>query len=214
MKITAITVQQKDPNRVNVMVDGKYRFSLDIVQVGDLNVRVGSDYTEAQLEELLKESEFGKVYARALEYCLIRPHSGREVRDYLRRKMLSRKVRNRRTGELTERPGISLEVTERVYERLLMRGYINDEKFALYWIENRNITKGTSLRKLRAELRAKGVDGLIIDTLLQETERNDVKELKKVIEKKQKRYPDQQKLMLYLSRQGFSYDDIRQALSE
>lgn len=214
MKITAITVQQKDPNRVNVMVDGKYRFSLDIVQVGDLNVRVGNDYTEAQLEELLKESEFGKVYARALEYCLIRPHSGREVRDYLRRKMLSRKVRNRRTGELTEQPGISLEVTERVYERLLMRGYINDEKFALYWIENRNITKGTSLRKLRAELRAKGVDGLIIDTLLQETERNDVKELKKVIEKKQKRYPDQQKLMLYLSRQGFSYDDIRQALSE
>jgi hypothetical protein len=41
MKITGITAQQRDKNRINVMVDGKYRFSLDILQLGDLGIKVG-----------------------------------------------------------------------------------------------------------------------------------------------------------------------------
>ena len=56
MIITAITAQQKDQNRVNVMVDGVYRFSLDILQVGDLGIKVGKDYTEQELQELEVES--------------------------------------------------------------------------------------------------------------------------------------------------------------
>ena len=36
MKITDISLQARDKNRVNVSVDGKYRFSLDIFQVGEL----------------------------------------------------------------------------------------------------------------------------------------------------------------------------------
>src|SRR5258708_5647739 len=107
MKITAITSQQKDLNRINVMVDGKYRFSLDIFQLSDLGIKVGKEYSEAQLMELETESQFGKLYARTLEYCLIRPHSAREVKDYLYRKTRDTKVRSRRTGELKNRPGVS-----------------------------------------------------------------------------------------------------------
>jgi hypothetical protein len=43
MIITGITAQQKDKNRLNVMVDGKYRFSLDIFQYADLGIKVGKD---------------------------------------------------------------------------------------------------------------------------------------------------------------------------
>ncbi len=86
MKITGITAQQKDRDRVNVMVDGKYRFSLDILQVADLGIRMGKEYTDEELLELETESQFGKLYTRALEYSLMRPHSIREVRDYLYRK--------------------------------------------------------------------------------------------------------------------------------
>ena len=86
MKVTALTAQQKDPNRINVMVDSKYRFSLDISQVVSLGVKVGREYSDAELAEIEGESQFGKLYARALEYCLMRPHSAREVRDYLWRK--------------------------------------------------------------------------------------------------------------------------------
>ena len=68
MKITAITAQVKDPNRVNIMVDGQYRFSLDIFQLGELAIRVGKEYTESELIELETESTFGKLYGRALQY--------------------------------------------------------------------------------------------------------------------------------------------------
>ena len=214
MIINALTAQQKDPNRVNVMVDGKYRFSLDITQVGDLGIKVGKDYSEAELDALEVESTFGKLYQRALEYSLMRPHSSREVRDYLYRKTRTTKVKKRMTGEIVDRPGVPTEVANRVYDRLVERGYVNDEAFARYWVENRSQTKGVSRRKLQLELRAKGVESGLIDRLLRESERTDDDEIKKVIAKKQRLYPDRQKFMQYLMRQGFSYDSIRHALDE
>ncbi|MDN5275005.1 MAG: hypothetical protein JWP06_906 [Candidatus Saccharibacteria bacterium] len=208
MKITAVTAQQKDKNRVNIMVDGKYRFSLDIFQYADLGIKIGKDYTDEELTELETESQFGKAYARALEYCLMRPHSAKEMRDYLYRK--TRDARTK-TGEMKK--GIAPEITTRVFERLVEKGYIDDEKFTRYWVENRNLTKGASRRKLTAELRSKGVDQSTIDHFLVESSRSDDDEIIKIITKKRARYPDDQKLMQYLARQGFSFDDIKQALA-
>lgn len=211
MKITSISAQAKNPDRVNISVDGKYRFSLDIYQVVDLGVKVGNEYGEAELAELESESQFGKLYARALEYCLMRPHSSREVRDYLYRKTRTTKYKSR-TGELKERAGVSQETVDRTFNRLVERGYVSDEKFARWWVENRNQRKGTSLRRLTMELRAKGVDPAVIATELETSSRSDADELQKIIDKKQKRYDDPAKFKQYLMRQGFSYDAIVAAL--
>ncbi len=207
MKITAIAIQAKNKNRVNVSVDGVYRFSLDVYQLADLGIRIGKEYTEAELVALENESIFGKVYGRALEYCLSRPHSAKEVRDYLYKKTRDQRTK---TGEL--RQGVSPEITARVFDRLVDKKYINDESFARFWVENRNVRKGTSSRKLTMELRAKGVASEIIEQALHASPRSETNELQKMIEKKRNRYPDDQKLMQYLVRQGFSYDDVKQAL--
>lgn len=207
MKITGITAQQKDKDRVNIMVDDKYRFSLDIMQVADLGIRIGKEYTDQELLELEEESQFGKLYTRALEYTLMRPHSMREVRDYL-----YRKTRDTRTKTGQIKKGVTPELTIRVFDRLVERGYVDDEKFAKYWVENRSLRKGASKRKIISELRAKGVESSIIEQHVQQSERSDESEIQKVIAKKQSRYADPQKLMQYLARQGFSYDDIKQAL--
>ncbi|HEU4830551.1 MAG TPA: hypothetical protein VFS65_00050, partial [Candidatus Saccharimonadales bacterium] len=74
MKITSLSLQARDKNRVNVSVDGVYRFSLDVFQVGELGLKIGKEYEESELLALESESQFGKLYARALEYCLMRPH--------------------------------------------------------------------------------------------------------------------------------------------
>ena len=212
MKITAISVQARNPDRVNVSIDGAYRFSLDISQVADLGVKVGRELDDAELANLEGESQFGKLYARALEYSLSRPHSVREVRDYLRRKTLARKYKSRRTGEIKEAPGVSQAVADRVLERLQTKGYVDDENFARWWVENRNVAKGTSRRKLTNELRAKGVSVEIIDDALAASERSDDDELAKIIAKKHSKYPDEQNFLQYLARQGFGYDDIKSAL--
>lgn len=213
MKITGISVQARNPDRVNISVDGKYRFSLDILQVTELGIKLGREYSEDELAELENESQFGKLYGRALEYTMMRPHSSREVRDYLWRKTRDTRVKTR-SGELREKPGVSKAIADRVFERLVEKGYVDDTKFARYWIENRNLRKGSSARKLVAELRAKGVEQSIIDENMQNSPRDEKHELQMIIDKKRGRYDDDKKLIAYLMRQGFPYDMIREAMSE
>ncbi len=207
MKITSISAQVKNPDRVNVNVDGVYRFSLDIFQVGELGIRVGKEYSEAELVELETESQFGKLYARALDYVMMRPHSGKEVRDYL-----YRKTRPSINKQGQKREGCSPALADRVFERLSEKGYINDEKFARHWVENRNLSKGASLRKISAELRLKGVASGVIEQAMAGSDRTDTEELAKIIAKKRNKYPDDQKFIMYLVRQGFSYEDVKSAL--
>ena len=214
MKITDITQAVRNPDRVNISVDGKYRFSLDMYQLSSLGLKIGREYSEAELDELETESQFGKLYARALEYCLMRPHSKKEVRDYLWRKTRETKYKSRQTGEIKSRAGVSQEIADRVFDRLVEKGYLDDEKFTRFWIENRNQTKGSSLRKLTNELRVKGVESSIIDQVLAESSRNDSDEIAKIIAKKRSKYPEEQKLIAYLARQGFSYDEIKTALAD
>ncbi len=209
MKITALKMQVRDKARVNVFVDGTYRFSLDINQVAELGIATGKEYTEEELAKLEDESQFGKLYTRSLEYALTRPRSQREMRDYL-----YRKTRDTLTKTGTVKKGVSKELTERVYDRLMEKGYLNDEKFAQFWVENRNVRKGTSRRKLQSELMAKGVNQAIIEHTLGQSDRVDTNELQKIITKKARRYDDEQKFIAYLMRQGFSYDDVKTALQE
>lgn len=213
MKITDISAQIRNTDRVNISVDGKFRLSLDIYQVGELGIKIGKDISEDELAAIETESSFGKLYARALEYCLMRPHSAREIRDYLWRKTRTTKYKSRK-GEIKERDGVIQDIADRVYTRLLDKGYIDDEKFARYWVENRNQTKGSSIRKLTAELRAKGIDAGVISEALEKSDRSDDDELAKIIAKKRAKYTDDQKFMQYLVRQGFGFDDIRQALAK
>lgn len=230
MKITNISVQARNPDRVNVSIDGKYRLSLDVFQVTELGLRNGAEVTSEEIAKWEEESAFGKLYGLALEYVMMRPHSAREVRDYLWRKTFTRHVRvggKRPEGrgrkstarqenqtKIVEKPGVSKVIADRVYDRLFAKGYIDDEKFTRFWLENRNFRKGASQRKLVAELRGKGVEQGIIDALLPSSGRTDEDELAKMVAKKRSHYDDERKFIQYLMRQGFGYDDIRAALSE
>jgi len=209
MKITSISQQARDQNRVNISVDGKYRFSLEITQVGDLGIKAGKEYNEDEISRFEAESLFGKLYVKALEFCMSRPHSSREIRDYLKRK-----TRATRTKQGHVKPGVPPGVADKVFERLKDKGYIDDRKFAGYWVDNRFLTKGISQRKLIFELRRKGVDQELIDEALGTAVRSDADEIRKIVAKKYSKYPDENKLMAYLARLGFGYEDIKDALEE
>lgn len=101
--ITAIKPAVRDTRRVNVFVDGKFKFSLDIAQMADFKLKVGQVLTEEKLEELVSASNFGKLYQRTLEYVFLRPHSVKEVRDYLKKKQRARQLQARRYEEFRGR---------------------------------------------------------------------------------------------------------------
>lgn len=192
LKITDLKQGIKNPNRVNVFVNGKFEFSLDVAQVVDFGVKVGEVLDIARFEELKKASEFGKLYQRALEWTLARRRSKREVKEYLQKKVYEKKL--------------DQNYIDRIIERLEEKKYIDDQKFAEFWVENRFVKKGVSQKRLRMELMKKGVDKDIIEEVL--GGRNDEEELVKMIEKKRSRYDDE-KLTQYLLRQGFPYELVK-----
>lgn len=211
--VTNMTQGVRDPNRVNVFINGRFDFSLDVAQVVDFQLKVGRRLNAEQLQELRRASEFGKLYQRALEWALTRPHSLKEARDYLKRRKLKRVQLNQARAREEKRPLSEFDdaTLELVFGRLVERGYLDDQKFAEYYVENRFTRKGASQRRLRSELMKKGVPGSIIANVLEESPRDEQDELQKAIAKKRSRY-NNSKLLAYLVRQGFEYQMAKDAI--
>ncbi len=198
-KITALKQGLKNPDRVNVFVNDKFSFSLDISQIVDLKIKVGMVVSAADLAEFKKASEFGKLYQRTLEWVLVRPRSEREAYDYLYKKIYEKKL--------------DKNYINRIIEKLKDKNYLDDFRFAEYYVENRFVKKGISLRRLEMELLKKGVSEETIKQVLVESPRSEEEEIKKVILKKRAKYDDE-KLTAYLVRQGFPYDLVRELVLE
>lgn len=204
--ITKLVPGVRDPNRVNVFINNRFDFSLDVAQVVDFQLKVGQKVDAKRLEELHRASEFGKLYQRTLEWVLTRPHSVREARDYLRRRQIKRRQTNRARIKEGKEPFAEIddEVMGLVIDRLIEKGYLDDKKFAKFYVENRYVRKGISQKRLRMELSRKGVESEIANQFLQQEIRDDKEEIMKMIAKKRKRYNDF-KLVGYLVRQGFNF---------
>ena len=194
-KITDIKQAVKNPNRANVFVNNEYSFSLDIAQLVDEKLKIGTVLTAEKLNELKDKSEYGKLYQRTLEWVLTRPHSIKETKDYLFKK----EVRSERD--------IS-RFRDEILERLISKGHLDDRRFAEYYVENRFVSKGISKKRMRMELMKKGIKSEIIDEVLNSSARNDEAEIKKIIAKKRNKYDDE-KLINYLVRQGFGFELAR-----
>lgn len=213
MKITGMTAQTHNPDRINIMMDGTYKLSLTIRQVVEHGLKIGIELDDRAIDTLTQDSLFGKVYMQALAWALMRPRATHELDEYLYKKTRPHLVK-RRSGEVVHRDGIAVEITNRVRDELIAKGYVSDESFARFWVEHRKQKSGLSLRKLRAELAAKRIDTSIVNTLLEESDRSESNELQKVIARKYGRYGDPIKLKKYLARQGFSYQDITEGINE
>lgn len=196
-RVSDIKQAVKNPNRANIFLDGKYSFSLDISQLAEFKLKIGQTITAEQLAIYKHASDFGKLYQRTLEWALTRPRSIKETRDYLVRRANS----------------ASRSSINDIIEKLLKKGYLDDRKFAEYYIENRFIKKGISRKRLTLELTKKGIAKPLIDELLAQNLRTDEQEIQKIIAKKRAKYDDQ-KLIQYLIRQGFDYELSKNSVLE
>ena len=198
MKITDIKPQLKLQGRYSVYVDEKYVFSLsENTLLEQTRVRIGQEVTKDELAGFKQVSALDKAYNLTLAYVARRMRSEGELRDYFRRK------------EIDE------DSAESIMVRLRGFGYVNDAKFAQSWVENRRLLKPVSKRRLILELRQKSVPDDIVRQVLEADETSDRDTLRQLVDRKRKqtRYQDATKLMQYLARQGFGYDDIKRVLA-
>lgn len=151
MKITEVTPQKNNPQRVNVYLDGEYVLSLDDVDALVLGIKPDREIDEAELTNLLFESQFGKAKAKAL--------------DILSRKSISSKCL---CDELA-RKGYDEIVIREVINELEGLGYIDDYSYTLMFLEHA-AEKMWGKRKIVYELTNKGVDMNTIEDAMSEFE--------------------------------------------
>lgn len=191
--ITALEVQPKNKERVNVYLNGEYAFSLSLIEAARL--RKGQQLAEDQIAALKGEDDVLRAVDRAARFLAYRPRSVQEVRRNL------------------EEKGVAPEVVEAALERLGTMGYLDDRAFARFWVQNRNEFKPLSPRALRYELRQKGVSTEIIDEVLESLDRDDLAYRAAMSRVNRLRGTSKQvfrqKLSTFLQQRGFGYPAIR-----
>jgi regulatory protein len=194
MKITSIKQQVKNPERVSIFIDSKYIFSLSLDELVKYKLKNNQEFSEGEIKKFKKISEDGKLKARALAWVLSRPHSTRELKDYLYRKKAD--------------PALS----DSLIEEFTRKNYLNDFKFA-EWLIDVHERRGKSNRQIQAELFKKGINRDIAEEVMKKQGSNEEERLKALIVKKGNRYTNEPlKFKQYLLRQGFSYDLINASL--
>ena len=198
MTITAIKKQVKNPDRYSVFIDTRYSFSLSSEALLSSGLIVGQELTAEELKQQKEQSADDKMYNACLNLIARRMRSKGEIELYLKRKKVSPTLLSNILNKLSE------------------KGLIDDKKFANSFINDRNLLKPTSRRKLILELRSKNVPGDIINEVIEDDDQQEKTNLIRIVENKrrQSKYKDDQKLMQYLSRQGFNYSDIKEVLAE
>ena len=147
VKITALQAQKRNPNRVNVYLDGEFAFGLSRIVSAWLTV--GQELSPDRIAQLKKEDAAEVALQRALHFLSYRPRSEKEIIDNLRKH---------------ETPEIAIQ---QVVDRLKTNGMIDDVKFAQMWLENRSTFRPRGAFALRTELRRKGIGDAIIEQVLE-----------------------------------------------
>lgn len=154
--------------------------------------------------------EFEKYLNKALRFLSYRPRSEKEIRD----KLLMKKAPQ--------------DIVDKVINSLREHKFLDDEKYAKWFIENRLRFNPKGQRILKMELKQKGVSSEIIEEAIKnlsgdgETElpSNDLDSARKLVEKKLPRYKDLEKQIIYnklgsfLARRGFGWDTIKKSIDE
>lgn len=200
MPIVTSLKPQRDGKRVNVSLDGKFAFGIDLDNLVRFGIKIEKEFSKEEIDKIIFEAEFQKTFGKILNFATLRPRSEKEVFDWLKRKKVTESIH------------------ERLFNRLNRLDLIDDEKFSRWWIEQRSAFKPRGKRALEAELRQKGIDKNIINSTLAESEIDESLSAKKLLIKNQYKWKkddpkkQKEKAFAFLARKGFGYDTIKNVI--
>lgn len=192
-KITALKAQKRNPNRINVYLDGSFAFGLARIVAAWL--QIGQAISDEKIQSLQSQDTIEVAYQKALHFLSFRQRTENEIR---------RKLKD---------AGFEEGVSDIVLHRLRDSGTVSDTDFARNWVESRSTFKPRSRRALMMELRQKGVTEEVIHEALVEVEDESDLAYRAGL-----RYANRlsqadwdtfrERLTAYLGRRGFSYGTI------
>jgi regulatory protein len=198
LTVTRLEPQKKNPQRLNVYLDGEFAFG--IFKAAAPWLAEGDQLSQQKVREL-QESDLTEIaYQRALNFLSYRSRSEQEIRINLSK------------HEIPE------EIILEVLIKLRRSTLVDDRAFARNWIENRSQFKPRGKRALSAELTQKGISREIIDDELKGLD--EVNLALQCARSKSSRYQHldqeeyQKKMYAYLKRRGFPYHIIKDIVVE
>lgn len=197
-KITALNAQARNPERVNVYIDGEFAFGLAYVAAAKL--RIDQELSQPEIDALQRQDTFEKAKDSAYRLISLRPRSIAEIQQSLNRK------------------GYDTEVIFQVIVALSELELLDDKAFAKFWVEQRDTFKPRSHMALRQELQQKGISRNLIDEVLAVSDETNA--AKMAAEKKTRQLSHlseadfKKKLGQFLQRRGFNYDVAKEIVAE
>jgi len=161
--------------------------------------RSGMPFDRASFDALMNDRSYPFAMDKAVAMLSLRSRTEKEIAESLSKNAYPEKT------------------IARVMSRLVEAGYLNDTSFAESWTSSR-INKGIGARRIRMELRQKGISQGEIDSALSSIHEDDmlsnaIRMAEKSAHGKNLALPaDRQKILAALARRGYDYATARQAL--
>jgi regulatory protein len=197
-RITRIEEQKKKKTRVNIYIDGEFSFGLYKDTVVKYHLYEGKEITQEQISSIRKFEKLTDAKEKVRNYISYRERSKKEIINYLASK------------------DIQEELAKKVLDDFEKTELVDDKRFALSWIKNRNKFNPKGKFALKMELKGKGVDETEIENLLQgvDEKENAQKALEKAIKKYGKKSASKKKIVEYLLRRGFELQTALDVINE
>ncbi|MBI3872046.1 MAG: regulatory protein RecX [candidate division Zixibacteria bacterium] len=197
--LTSLSPHPARPGRVRVYIDGKYAFELSKKIIRAKNVVEG----ETLSAERRRELETFAVREAAISLLARRERSRAELAVALKRKRFAP------------------DLIERVLQEIAAQGLQSDSRFAGAWVETRKRLSPRGRAALIYELKQKGIAGPeikgAVNRYTQSDERAALRDLiasrlERLGASKDDKQKIKHRLLGFLARRGFAYDDIHDVL--
>ena len=198
MELTAAEPRRR--GLTQLYLDGEEAVKIDTETYLRSGLKPGAELTDEELHGLIQASDARRAKEKALYLLEHRNHSKKELTEKIARTAASR------------------EAARAAAEQMEELGLINDEAFARDYARELFGRKRFGARRVRQELKLKGIGDELIGELLAEygDEEFAQENIRAVLEKKYADWPEDEKARrrayAALQRLGYSYDQIRRAM--
>ena len=200
MKITAKSGRK---DKIHIYIDGEYLLTVDEIFWFSCGLVSGDEINEEELTAFEEAAGSRRAFNSALNSLDYRDHSEKEIRAKLLRKH-------------------DADYVDEAVEKLIELDLVNDERYAENYARELFERKKFGKMRIKSELRAKGISADIanaaVEELFEEEEPDNVQRIVDIIGKryynKMNDEVGRKKVFSALQRMGYSFSDIREAMSE
>ncbi len=207
MEITDLSpIENK--KRFDLYIDHQLKGDIGLGVVAKFNLYVGREIHEEELEDVFLEDAVIEITDKLAHLLTanLKPtaYARKKIREFLKKRGLNE--------------DLNVKVEDIVLSRLIEYGFLNDEEYTRLFLISRIQNKPRSLFMIKQELRAKGIDQDVIEKVFSKETTSDrdlvVKLLMKKFKYKNPLDLKDKKLLSFLQRKGFSWDNIKQGIEK